>query len=462
MDSASFSRAAAQVPALVLPESMQKKPVALAVSGGADSIYLLCALWANPDCRASLRVWHFNHRVRGLASNEDAQFVREVCQSLQIPCIIGERLESEPASEGELRQARNLFFADQRRESGIQILCTAHHHDDLVETLLMRLARGSGLTGLSAPRLWQKFRDGHERYRPLLAAGLNKEAILHTLKSCGVTWREDATNLEPMTQRNRVRAWLSEGAEYALGSHYQKGFSRSAEIINQAEQALLLWAKDLGAELNTQGVVNVGALKNRPAILAHLLFGQFLQFHGLGAASGSSVDAMVHAIVSGSDSQVSILGRLIKLKKGQLSLVAKALIPLGSQCRELILNQVDEEVGLFAEQVDVDDALWEKLSRGDIPPTREVYLNPSVIGKIFWRGRLEGDRYQPLGLSTPAKVSDLLINRKVPSELRENLPVVILDGQIVWIPSVPPSELFRLKGPTKGALRLTWLTPCLS
>lgn len=84
--------------------------MALAVSGGADSIYLLCALWANPDYRSSLQVWHFNHRVRGLASDQDAQFVREVCQSLQIPCAVGERAESGPASESELRQARNLFL----------------------------------------------------------------------------------------------------------------------------------------------------------------------------------------------------------------------------------------------------------------------------------------------------------------------------------------------------------------
>jgi tRNA(Ile)-lysidine synthase len=74
---------------------------------------------------------------------------------------------------------------------------------------------------------------------------------------------------------------------------------------------------------------------------------------------------------------------------------------------------------------------------------------------------MEGDRYQPLGLSSPAKVSDMLINRKVPLELRENIPVVILNGEIVWIPSIPPNELFRLNGPTKGALRLTWRAPCL-
>ena len=456
-----FRRVAAQVPTLVLPESMQKQAIALAVSGGADSVYLLCALWANPEYRPFLRVWHFNHRVRGQLAQQDADFVRTICQSLQIPCVIGERAEVGPASEQELRQARNHFFAEQRKNSGINFLCTAHHYDDLVETLLMRLARGSGLTGLAAPRIWQKFRDGHSRYRPLLAAGLNKEFILHTLKTCGVSWREDATNAQPITQRNRVRAWLSEGAEYALGPHYQRGFARSAEIIDQAEQALLLWVKDLGCELKSNGVAEVGALKNRPPILAHLVFGQFLQHHGLGAASGSSVDTMIHAIISGLDTQVSILGRLVKLKNGLLSLVAAALIPLGSKMRELTLGKVDDEVGLLAEPVDVDEAQWEKLSRGDIPPLHEVYLRPVAVGKIYWRGRMEGDRYQPLGLSSPAKVSDMLINRKVPLELRENIPVVILNGEIVWIPSIPPNELFRLNGPTKGALRLTWRAPCL-
>lgn len=450
------------MPALVLPESMQNQPLAIGVSGGADSIYLLCALWANPANRPFLRVWHFNHRVRGEAAQLDADFVREVCQILQLPCVIGERAESGFAGEGELRMARNHFFAEQCKSSGVKQLCTAHHYDDLVETLLMRLARGSGLTGLSAPRIYQKFRDGHCRYRPLLAAGLNKETILRTLKSCGLEWREDVTNLQPITQRNRVRAWLSEGAEYALGPHYQKGFARSSEILDQAEQALLAWSKDLGCELKANGLAEVGALQNRPPILAHLALGQFLQFHGLGAASGASVDAMVQAMVTGLDTQVSILGRLIKLKRGQLTLVTPPLTPLGPKLRELILGQMDHEVGLIVERVDVDEAQWEKLSRGDIPPLHEVYLHTPSIDKIIWRGRLEGDRYQPLGSSGTASVSDLLINRKVPVEIRENLPVVLLHGEIVWIPSIPPAETFRLKGPTKGALRLTWLAPCLS
>ncbi|MEY4307406.1 MAG: hypothetical protein RJA95_774, partial [Verrucomicrobiota bacterium] len=118
------------------------------------------------------------------------------------------------------------------------------------------------------------------------------------------------------------------------------------------------------------------------------------------------------------------------------------------------------ECGLLAETVDVDASLWASLSRGDISPVREAYVvAPSA--SLVWRGRADGDRYQPLGAPGSAKLSDLLINRKIPVESRENLPVLLAAGEIVWVPGLPPAESVRLTGPTKGALRLTWLGPCL-
>ena len=81
------------------------------------------------------------------------------------------------------------------------------------------------------------------------------------------------------------------------------------------------------------------------------------------------------------------------------------------------------------------------------------------IWDLFWRGKSEGDRYQPLGAPGSAKVSDLLINRKIPVELRAALPVVLAHGAIMWVPGLPPAECARLSGPVKGALRLTWLGP---
>jgi tRNA(Ile)-lysidine synthase len=120
----------------------------------------------------------------------------------------------------------------------------------------------------------------------------------------------------------------------------------------------------------------------------------------------------------------------------------------------------DDECGLLAERVDVDATLWASLSRGDISPGQEVYV-VAPCEPLIWRGRVEGDRYQPLGAPGSAKLSDLLINRKIPAELREALPIVLTGSAILWVPGLPPAESARLSGPTKGALRLTWLGPCL-
>jgi tRNA(Ile)-lysidine synthase TilS/MesJ len=84
---------ASQLPELSLPSSFLGKPVAVAVSGGADSIYLLCALWANPVLRPNLLALHFDHAARGIESTQDALFVKEVCRALDVPCYHGRRTE---------------------------------------------------------------------------------------------------------------------------------------------------------------------------------------------------------------------------------------------------------------------------------------------------------------------------------------------------------------------------------
>ena len=108
-------------------------PVAVAVSGGVDSVYLLCALWADETLRPRLRVLHFDHRVRGEASAEDARFVAALCVSLAVPCVVGVREGQGMASEAELRASRDGFFAQQRASLGCDLICTAHHLDDVIE-----------------------------------------------------------------------------------------------------------------------------------------------------------------------------------------------------------------------------------------------------------------------------------------------------------------------------------------
>ena len=434
-------------------------PIAVAVSGGADSVFLLCALWADEAVRPRLRVLHFDHRVRGEASAEDARFVAALCAALDVPCVTGRREGEGAASEAELRAARDGFFAAQRKALGCELLCTAHHLDDVVENALMRLARGAGLAGLSAPRVLQDFRDGHRRWRPLIAAGLTKAGVLAALRSAGIPWREDATNGLPVATRNRVRAWLAEGGDAALGSGYAEGFARSARILGEAQAALAQWAQELGCVVRPDGSMPVLALRGRPPALVQECLRAFLHHHGVTEPGAKSLEPLAQALAAGADVRASVRGRLVRAHAGVLHLPAEPPA-FGAQERRLTIGQADDECGLLVERTEVDDAAWAGLSRGDLSPALVAYVIPPSA-ELTWRGRVDGDRYQPLGSPGSAKLSDLLINRKIPVERREALPVVLAGSAILWVPGLPPAESARLTGPTKGALRLTWLGPCL-
>lgn len=434
-------------------------PVAVAVSGGADSVYLLCALWADEAVRPRLRVLHFDHRVRGEASAEDARFVAAFCAALGVPCALGERAGQGAASEADLRATRDAFFAERRRADGCELLCTAHHLDDVVENALLRLARGAGLAGLAAPRVLQEFRDGHRRWRPLIEAGLTKSALLEALRAAGIPWREDATNALPVAARNRVRAWLAQGGEAALGEGYAKGFARSARILSEAQAALADWAKELGCVVSADGTMPVAALKGRPTALIQECLREFLHRQGVVDPGASSLQPLIAAIAAGAETQSAVRGVRVRVKAGTLAVPPEAP-SFGPAERALSPASPDEESGLLAEVVDVDASLWASLSRGDISPAREAYVTASSV-PLAWRGRMEGDRYQPLGAPGSAKLSDLLINRKIPANRREALPVVLRGGEILWVPGLPPAHSARLAGPAKGALRLTWLGPGL-
>ena len=450
--------AASRLPRLPSPPEANG-PIAVAVSGGADSVYLLCALWADEAVRPRLRVLHFDHRVRGEASAEDARFVSALCAALDVPCVLGVRAGLGAASEADLRSARDAFFAEQRKSVSYELLCTAHHLDDVVENALLRFARGAGLAGLAAPRALQEFRDGHRRWRPLIEAGIAKPALLAALRAAGIPWREDASNLLPIAARNRIRAWLAEGGESALGEGYAEGFARSASIIGDAQAALAVWASELGCVISATGTMPVGALKGRPEALVQECLREFLHRQGVVDPSAKSLLALTAAILAGGETQSAVRGLVVRVKGGELSILTEAPA-FGSDERRLRVGSADDECGLLAEVVDVDASLWASLSRGDISPAREVYVVAPAT-TLTWRGRVEGDRYQPLGSPGSAKLSDLLINRKIPAEQREALPVVLSAGSILWVPGLPPASAARLDGPTRGALRLTWRGLCL-
>ena len=174
--------------------------LAVAVSGGIDSVCLLC--WLAEICMYIICL-HVNHGLRQNAEVE-TQYVQKLCQKLNVPCQIFYWVDEKPKSglEAAAREARYKFMTDYCRDNNIDALLIAHQADDQIETFLMNLGRGSGLYGLAAMRR-VTYRDGVKLVRPLLY--VPRAELKQYCDEKGIKYFMDEMNDDPHYTRVRIR-----------------------------------------------------------------------------------------------------------------------------------------------------------------------------------------------------------------------------------------------------------------
>ncbi len=166
----------------------------VAVSGGVDSVVLLDLLRSIP--KLELTVAHFDHGIRS-DSRQDRLFVQELAAAYGLPFVYSEGQLGENASEALARQARYKFLNSVRQEKNADAVVTAHHQDDMIETAIINIMRGTGRHGLTS------LRSGASLKRPLLQ--LEKSQLVRYAKLHELEWREDSTNQEEKYLRNYIR-----------------------------------------------------------------------------------------------------------------------------------------------------------------------------------------------------------------------------------------------------------------
>ena len=176
--------------------------VGVAVSGGADSVFLLHALRElAPRWDLRFSVVHIEHGIRGAASLADAEFVAELASSFGFPFHLRQAMV--PAMDGNIEEAarkvRHRFYAELMASGTVDCVATGHTRSDQAETVLYRILRGSGLTGLSGILPV----TGEGLIRPLLE--IARGEIEAWLTESGIPWREDETNRDRTYARNRLR-----------------------------------------------------------------------------------------------------------------------------------------------------------------------------------------------------------------------------------------------------------------
>ncbi len=297
------------------------KPYLVGVSGGADSVAMLHILIEAGF--QNLVVCHLDHRLRGRASTDDAKFVQRLSARLGLKCEIdrvdvrARMTECCESMETAARNARHGFFAECARKHRCRRVLLAHHADDQAETVLWNLLRGSH--GLKGMRMEQTMRvEGLELglIRPLLE--LRHSQLLAWLESRGHRWREDASNHEPVTVRNRLRNEAFPLLDRVSQRDSVMAFARAAADAAMREDAEND-ALQKAALIDPQGRLHLPALRKLPPSLQRAALRNYLIDQQVPSINRALIEVTVRLLDPESAAVVNLPGgRRLRRRAGRL------------------------------------------------------------------------------------------------------------------------------------------------
>ena len=449
------------------------KPVLLGVSGGADSLCLLDAL---RRLGLEVIVAHFNHQLRPQAKSEQALVAHESARrGLRFVSAVGDvrayAAEHSLSIEQAARSLRYRFLFAEAERAAAQAVVTAHHADDQVETLLLHLLRGSGLDGLqgmAAYALPNPWSEVIPLVRPLL--GIPKSELLAYCQTQNLQPVEDESNADPAYLRNRLRHELLPALE-AAAPGLRPALLRLAELA-QADVAVLeqqvdeIWKSCLRSTGEGYLEFDLPALAGQPLALQRRLLRRFMSHlrPGLADVDFQAVERAV-AFLRGEFKQTDLVGGLYLRSEGQSAWLARWEAPLPGDhwpqwSGEVLFFSPPYQVTLgagwqlSAELLPVSAELWEQVRQNANP--YQAWLDAEQAGARLWlRTRRPGDRFQPLGLGGQRqKLSDLMINVRLPVRARNHWPMVGSGAEILWAPGLALAHPARLTETSELACHL--------
>lgn len=443
--------------------------VAVALSGGADSVALLLLLRdleADGDLVAA-GVAHFNHRLRGGDADADEAFCRELAQRLGLPIEIG-GADVRAAAAGQRRSiedaARTLryaFLEEAATRLSADVVAVAHTVEDQAETFLLRLIRGAGPRGLAGihPRAGRIV-------RPLLE--VRRDELRALLAARNQPFREDASNADLTIPRNRIRHELIPYLERHFSPSIVPVLAREAAIAREDEARLAQEAIEVASSIVLRATDIAGgcrvtvdpvALTSLPAALGSRVARLALEAGAPGHFTGSEQIERFLAFARSArpGAALSLPGQQALWRDGRVELGAAPprQAPQPGENSFSFPLSIPGEVVLAPQGWVVSAAQAAPGSTGDGELVAGV-LASTVQLPLAVRSRSPGDRVLVSGMGgRHKKLQDLFVDRKVPRQLRDCVPLVVdAGGQIVWVVGEPVADAFRSGGASTGVIFL--------
>ncbi len=437
--------------------------VVVGVSGGPDSMALLyCLLEARKAIPFMIHVAHVNHGVRGEEARSDQLFVERISKELGLPYytinvnMIEYGKEKGITAEEAGRELRYGFFRDILRSLGKGKIAVAHNMNDQAETLLMRIMRGTGPDGLKG----MDYKSG-DIIRPIL--GIDRKEIEEYIAEKGIETVLDKTNLQPIYDRNKVRLELI--------PYIEENFNPN--IINTLWRMSRIFSLDLNflEEYTKRKFNNMLKSHDKNSIILHgskfLEEDRSIQQRIIRNAI-LELNKSLQGITEG---QVSAAVNLLEDFKTGKEFHFSNNIVLRINYHEIIIEKSKEkENESYTYDIDIPGSL--SLNNGYHFETKILTKDDNFVmekaknikyfdfdkvkGNLKVRNRREGDRFIPFGMKGSKKLKDYFIDEKVPRDLRNRIPLVVDEENILWVVGYRTSELYKVTDETRRILLISY------
>jgi tRNA(Ile)-lysidine synthase len=402
--------------------------VAVAVSGGPDSVCLLHALVdLAPAWHISLSVAHLNHQLRGAESDEDEHFVAQLAESLglQFHCASADVAADNDNLEQAARRARRTFFAQLAADR----VALGHTRDDQAETVLFRLLRGAGLRGLAGIHP-----IAGAYIRPLI--DVTRAEVIEFLRARGLPWREDSSNLDPRFARNRIRRSLLPQLAREWNPRIGESLAHLAGLAQDEESwwrtyidglaAGILVPRAGGVELRASALADLP-----PAVSRRLVRRAIEQAKGdLRSLEFDHVERVLElAAHNEGDGRLRLPGLDVRRSFGWIR-VAHAVPRFDLHATSLMVPGVYPVSGGAYLHLEIAPRSLTSRKDGTLKAA-ELSLRrlPPVLELRGWK---PGDHYRPEGQTRDLKIKEMFQLERVPSWLRASWPIVSSGDTIVW------------------------------
>jgi tRNA(Ile)-lysidine synthase len=408
--------------------------IIVAMSGGPDSVFLYNLLKKIKD-KMNLKVYfaHINHGLRGKDSDGDEKFVIKLGETEKIPAYtkkvnIKEYAKLRGLSEEEAgREVRYGFFRELKDRLGATKVALAHNEDDVVETFMFRLIRGTSFKGLEGIPVKREF-----FIRPVL--NYRKEEILKYLDGNQISYCTDKTNFENIYTRNKIRLDLIPSIEKEYNINFKEKIinliSDIGEFNGIINSNLKKYTKD--------DILDVRELKKEEKFIQRTIISEYLQRFDISVNRNKILEIQKLIYSDGSKEIYGDCRYRIKKTYDVLEIVEVEKIKFNDQLigKLTVPGSILWNNYRISAQLINDD---QKSKEGK----NEFYCKLRKDDVLTVRSRKNGDKFYPVGMNGRKKLKDLFIDLKIPKEERNSIPIITNLDEILWVGGIRGDRRFE-------------------